>query len=226
MRLFQHLLFAFALCGFGFTAAAGASPADPKSGVEYKTLAQPQHTDAAPGKIEVLEFFSYTCPHCYSFEPVLVAWLKKNADKVSFRRVHVSHHAIDMALQRAYVTFEAMGVAEQVHPKLFAAFHVDKERLGNDAAIVEWLPKAGIARDKYVGMANSFGLQGRITRARKLNQAYNIQEWPMIAIGGRYLTSPYMAGGAPELNLDEPQQQIAALQVMDHLLAKARAENK
>ncbi len=224
MRLFKHLLFALALCGL--TATASASPADPKSGAEYRTLAQPQHTEAAPGKIEVLEFFSYTCPHCYSFEPVLAAWLKKNADKVSFRRIHVNHHPIDATLQRTYAAFEAMGIADQMHPKLFAAFHVDKERLVNDQAIVEWLPKAGVAPDKYVAVANAFGLQARINRARKQNQAYQIEEWPMVAIGGRYLTSPYMAGGKPELNLDEPQQQAAALQVMDHLLAKARAENK
>lgn len=223
MRLFQHLLFALAVCGFASTGVA--APAAPKNGVEYKTLAQPQNTDAG-GKVEVIEFFSYTCPHCNSFDPVLADWVRKNADKIVFKRVHVGHHDIDASLQRAYVTFEAMGIAEQVHPKVFAALHVERERLVDDNSIVAWLPKAGVATDKYIAVTNSFGLRARINRAREKLQAYQIEEWPMVAIGGRYLTSPYMAGSAMRPAPNEAQQQAAALQVMDHLVARARAENK
>ena len=222
MRLFQHLLFAFAVCGFA--SSAGAAPAAPKNGVEYRTLARAQNTDAG-SKVEVLEFFSYTCAHCHSFDPVLKDWVRKNADRVVFKRVHVSHGEINAALQRAYLTFEAMGIAEQVHPKVFAALHVERERLVDDSSIVAWLPKAGVAADKYVAVANSFGVRARMTRAREKLQAYQIEEWPMIAIGGRYLTSPYIAGSASP-GLSEAQQQVAALQVMDHLVARARAENK
>ncbi len=223
MRLFQHLLFALALCGL--TSAAQASPANPVSGTDYITLSQAQNTDAA-GKVEVIEFFSYQCPHCYGFEPLVATWVKANADKIVFKRVHVGHTQGEAVLQRAYVTFEAMGVTEQVHQKLFNAIHVDRERLANDAALVAWLPKAGIAPEKFVAVANSFGINARINRAREKVQAYQIDQWPMIAIGGRYLTSPYTAGGKVVPEMTEPQQQIAAIQVMNHLLAKARAEAK
>lgn len=223
MRLFQPLLLALALCGF--THAAVAAPAAPKNGVEYKTLAQAQNTDAG-AKVEVIEFFSYTCPHCHSFDPILTEWVRKNADKVAFKRVHVGHGEIDAALQRAYLTFEAMGITEQVHPKVFAALHVERERLVDNGSIVAWLPKAGVATDKYIAVTNSFGIRARLNRAREQLQAYQIEEWPMIAIGGRYLTSPYLAASAMRTGPNEAQQQVAALQVMDHLVAKARAENK
>ena len=223
MRLFQHLLFALALCGM--TSATHASPSNPVSGTDYITLSRAQNTDAV-GKVEVIEFFSYQCPHCYGFEPLVAAWVKANADKIVFKRVHVGHTATEAALQRAYVTFEAMGVADQVHQKLFDAIHVERERLVSDAAIVEWLPKAGVARAKFQGVANSFGITSRINRAREKVTGYQIDQWPMIAIGGRYLTSPYTAGGKVVPELSEPEQQLAAIQVMNYLLLKARTEIK
>ena len=223
MRLFQHLLFALALCGM--TSAAHASPSNPVSGTDYITLSRAQNTDAV-GKVEVIEFFSYQCPHCYGFEPLVAAWVKANADKIVFKRVHVGHTATEAALQRAYVTFEAMGVADQVHQKLFDAIHVERERLVSDAAIVEWLPKAGVARAKFQGVANSFGITSRINRAREKVTGYQIDQWPMIAIGGRYLTSPYHAGGQGNNPPHEIEQQKMALQVMDFLVTRAKTAKK
>lgn len=223
MRLIQKLLFALAVCGFTASAAT-ASPAEPKNGIDYRTLAEVQNTDAG-NKVEVTEFFSYNCPHCNVFEPVLAAWVKKNADKVVFRRVHVALLGGDAALQRTFLTLEALGLVEQNHMKLFDAVHQERMRISNDDAVFAWAVKAGLDREKFIGAYRSFGLQSKVNRAQSAVQAYKIDSWPMIAVGGRYLTSPHVAGsGTPGLN--ELQQQQAALQVVDHLVAKVKSEKK
>ena len=222
MRLIQNLLFALAICGL--TAAASASPAAPKDGAEYRTLPEVQNTDSG-NKVEVTEFFSYNCPHCNIFEPVLAAWVKKNADKIVLKRVHVALLGGDVALQRTYLTLETMGLAEQNHVKLFDAVHQQRMRISDDETAFAWAGKAGLDRDKFISTFRSFGLQSKVNRSQALTRAYKVDSWPMIAIGGRYLTSPYVAGSATP-GLDEPQQQQAALQVMDYLVAKVKAEKK
>jgi thiol:disulfide interchange protein DsbA len=223
MRLIQTLLFALTLCGL--SAGASASPADPKSGNEYETLAEAQPTSGS-AKVDVIEFFSYSCPHCKVFDPLLEAWVRKNADKVSFKRVHVAFHGPDAALQRMYLTMEAMGITEKVHPKVFVAIHEENQRVNSDEAVFDLMAKNGIDRAKFIGVYRSFGAQSWVNRAQATVGAYNINQWPMIAVGGRYLTSPYYTSrNNPSLNT-EPAQQQAALQVMDHLVAKVKAEKK
>ncbi len=223
MRLIQNLLFALAVCGLN-AAGAGASPAEPKDGVEYRTLPEALNTDGGK-KIEVIEFFSYNCPHCNVFEPVVAGWVKKNADKISFKRVHVALLGGDGALQRSYVTLEAMGLAEQNHQKLFDAVHQQRLRISDDEAVFDWAAKAGLDRDKFIAAYRSFGVQARVNRAQTMVTSYKIDSWPMVAINGHYLTSPFLSGrGTP--GLGEPELQLTALQVMDYLLAKSKAEKK
>jgi thiol:disulfide interchange protein DsbA len=223
MRLIQNLLFALALCGVA--AGAAASVTAPVSGGEYLTLPEPQNTDAG-AKVEVTEFFSYGCPHCNLFEPVLAAWVRKNQDKIVFKRVHVALHGGDAALQRLYSTFEAMGVAEQQHDKVFAAVHEQRLRLTTDEAVFDWAEKAGLDRAKLTATYRSFGTQARVNRAQGMTKAYQIGHWPMIAVGGRYMTSPFQAGSTSKPQLGEAEGQQAALKVMDFLVAKAQAEKK
>ena len=222
MRLIQNLLFALSVCGFS-AGGAFASPAAPKSGVEYETLSPAQSTDAG-GKVEVIEFFSYSCPHCNRFDPLLAAWVKRNADKVAFKRVHVALHASDVSLQRMYLTMDAMGITEKYHPKVFTAVHSEMQRLNTDEEVFNWMEKNGTERAKFIGVYRSFGAQSWVNRSNNLVRAYGIDSWPMVAIGGRYLTSPYYAGRGSPAPANETEQQQTALQVMDFLVAKAKAE--
>lgn len=228
MRLIRNLLFAFAVCGIA--AGASALPTAPKSGVEYETLPQSLRTDTG-NKVEVIEFFSYSCPHCSALEPKLAIWLKQNADKVAFRRVHVAFHPSDVALQRLYLTLESMGLTEQYHQKIFDAIHDQRvTRMSTDEQVFDWVEKNGIERAKFMGVYRSFGAQSWVTRAQTLVRAYNVESWPMIAIGGRYMTSPHYASrGLPQQHQhqhNEAELHKDALQVMDHLVAKAKSEMK
>lgn len=229
MRLIQNLLFALTVCGFAASGAI-ATPAAPKSGVEYETLAQSLRTDTG-NKVEVIEFFSYSCPHCNALEPKLAIWLKQNADKVAFKRVHVAFHASDTSLQRLYLTLESMGLVEKYHQKVFDAIHDQQvSRLNTDELVFDWVEKNGIERAKFMGVYRSFGAQAWVNRAQALVRAYNVESWPMIAIGGRYMTSPHYASrGQPHQHQHqhgEAELHQGALQVMDHLVAKAKSEMK
>jgi thiol:disulfide interchange protein DsbA len=222
MRLIRTLLCAAAI---GFSAVASAAGADPKNGVEYLTLPEVQNTDAG-NKVEVTEFFAYYCPHCYRFEPLLAAWVQKQGANIVFKRVHVSGGASVLPQQRLFYTLDALGMVPQYHQKVFDAMHVERLRLSNDQAVLDWAGKAGIDQAKFAGAWSSFGLQAKLRRAERMMGEYRIDQWPMVAIDGRFLTSPSLAGEGSKAPQTEEQQQQAALQVMDYLVAKAKAEKK
>lgn len=223
MRLIQNLLFALALSGVA--ASANASADKPVSGREYLILPETQNTEAGK-KIEVTEFFTYSCPHCNAFEPAVVAWTAKNKEKIIFKRVHVSFSTGDVALQRLYATLEAMGIAEQHHPEVFEAVHVKRSRLNTDETIFDWAQTAGLDRVKFTEAYRSFGTQARVNRFNAMSGAYMINQWPMIAVDGRFMTSPYQVGSAVNPALSEADGQTGAIKVMNFLVARALAEKK
>lgn len=223
MRLLRHLLSACLL--LGFAVAAGASSVTPKDGVQYQTLPTAQPTDSGK-KIEVIEFFAYYCPHCHAFEPMLAAWVKQQGDNIVFRRVHVPRDASVAPQQRLFYTLESMGVLDQYHDKVFAAMHVERLRLNQDEQVFDWAAKAGLDRARFVDTYRSFGVQAKVRRANAMMDAYHISSWPAVAIDGRFLTSPGLANGGASEARSEAQQQQAALQVMDYLVAKAKADKK
>ncbi|MGK5026579.1 thiol:disulfide interchange protein DsbA/DsbL [Janthinobacterium sp. RB2R34] len=223
MRFLKKVLLAAALCG----AAAGAfaSPAEPKNGVEYETLATAQPTEAGK-KIEVTEFFAYYCPHCNALEPQLAAWVKKQGDNIVFKRVHVSRDPSVAPQQRLFFTLQAMGLLDQLHAKVFHAMHVEHNRLNTDEAVFDFVARQGVDRQKFIDTYRSMGISGRIRHADSMMQGYNVTFWPMIAIDGRYITSPSQADQASQSAKNEEQLNAQALTVMDVLVAKAKAEKK
>lgn len=216
-------MFSAALLSLTVLASNGAIAADYKNGADYTTLPEAQNTDAA-NKIEVTEFFAYYCPHCARFEAPLQAWVKKNAANIVFRRVHVSGGGSVAVQQRLFYTLDSLGMLEQYHQKVFDAMHVERNRLASEEAVFEWAQKAGIDRAKFIEAWNSFGLQAKQRRANAMMSAYRIDQWPMVAIDGRFMTSPSQAGEGDKSLQTEEQLQQGALQVMDFLVAKAKAE--
>ncbi|WP_426194285.1 thiol:disulfide interchange protein DsbA/DsbL [Massilia sp. DWR3-1-1] len=224
MRSLPALLGAV-LLGLASLAASGARAADYKSGTHYLTLPEAQNTDAA-NKVEVTEFFAYYCPHCARFEASLQAWAKNNAASIVFRRVHVSGGGAVAVQQRIFYTLDALGIVEANHQKAFDAIHVERNRLATEEAAFEWAQKAGIDRARFVEAWNSFGVQAKLRRANAMMAAYRVDYWPVVAIDGRFMTSPSLAGEADKALQTEEQMQQGALQVMDFLVAKAKAEKK
>lgn len=154
----------------------------------YVTLGQAIPADSL-GKTEVLEFFSYSCPHCAVMEPLVENWQGQFGENVVLKRVPVAFNAGMADLQRTYFVFESLGRLD-LHPKLFNAIHKEKQALFDKKAIKKWAEKNGISADDFDKTYDSFGVQTKTNRANDLLRLYQIQGTPSLAIGGKYVTSP------------------------------------
>jgi thiol:disulfide interchange protein DsbA len=218
--MLRRLLLATALLTLG--GITFAAPAAPKEGVQYKVL--PQKLETPAGKqVEVIEFFAYYCPHCNVFEPLLADWVKKQGNNIVFKRVHVAGGARVLPQQRLFYALDALGLVGQYHTKAFAAMHQQGLSFRNDEEVIDWAVKSGIDRARFVDAYNAFGTQAKVRRAAAMMNEYQVDHWPMIAIDGRFLTSPSMANPEGSAAQTETEQQQVALQVMDALVEKAKA---
>ena len=182
----------------------------PAEGKDYVRLAQPVPMPSS-GKIEVVEFFGYWCPHCNTFEPSLEAWSRKLPADVAFRRVPVAFSAPQEPYAKIYFTLEAMGLLEQMHRKVFAAIHVQRQQLEKESDILAFMTANGVDAAKFSEIYKSFTVASKFKQARQLADAYRIDGVPTLGIHGRFFTSPSLAGGSDQ-----------ALRVADQLIQRAR----
>jgi thiol:disulfide interchange protein DsbA len=211
----RFLIFFLAL----WTQVSFAAPNSPKEGAEYMTLPVPQPVQASGKKIEVLEFFMYHCPACNELEPDLSDWVKRQGDKISFRRVHIPHTGANDPEAHLFLTLEAMKIAESLHGKVMQTWHVDRKQLKSDADNLDWAVKAGLDKAKFLESYNSFSV---MTKLRNLSQnisGYQVEGTPTLVVNGRFLTTPSMVY---EANRDIPRaaRYKAFFQVVDALLTK------
>lgn len=167
--------------------AAWSAQAQFTAGVEYRELSPAQPSDTV-GKIEVIEFFWYGCPHCYNFEPVIEPWVKKLPKDVQFRRIPAIFNDEWEQASRAYYALEAIGEGERLHKPLFDAIHQStKLKVTNEAALTDWLGKQGVDTKKFAAAYRSFSVEGKVKRAKQLTQAYKIEGVPAMAVNGKYV---------------------------------------
>ncbi|MCV2360691.1 thiol:disulfide interchange protein DsbA/DsbL [Paucibacter sp. TC2R-5] len=216
----QRRFFNAGLAGLAGIAAVGApglgqAQSDkPVEGKHFLRLAQPLASAGAEGKIEVFEFFLYTCPHCFAFDPALSAWSKTLAPDVSLRRIHVGVGAMHKLHQRLFYALESLGRLGDLHEQVFKALQIEKLDLSSEKAITAWAVGKGLDGAKFGAAFNSFGAQTRLGQSTKLAEAYRADGVPALGVAGRFLTSPSMAGGIPQ-----------ALVVADHLIKLARSKS-
>jgi len=188
----------------GHAQAAGAFQA----GVNYTKLEKPVTVDTAAGQIEVLEFFAYTCIHCYRFEPDFDRWAKAQPKNVVVRRIPVAFNPSMEPLQRLYFALETMDLIDRLHSKVFAAFHQDRLRLLDDNSITAWMAKQGIDMAAFNNAFKGFSAAGRARRASQLTDAYGLEGTPALGVAGQF----YIPGQGPK-----------TLQIADELMRGLRA---
>ncbi len=173
---------------------------------------------APAGKIEVVEFFWYGCPHCHAFEPTLEPWVRHLPADVVFRRVHVGFRPNFEPLQRLYVTLESMGKVDALHRKIFNAIHQQGARLDKPEAVIDFVVANGLDRAEFTALFNSFAVQSKARQGKQLSESYKIDGVPALGVHGRYMTSPSMAGqGQPE-----SEGQAMVLELVDQLVGRIR----
>lgn len=203
-----------AVCTVLATAALGAPLAalaqHLRSGVDYVVLKSELPVET-PGKIEVIEFFWYGCPHCYTLEPLIETWQKKLPPDAQFRRVPAVFNprwAQDAAI---FYAFEALGVSDRLHRPLFDAIHRDGLRTDSAEAFGQWLQRQGVDTKKFDEVVRSFGVQSKVRRAAQLSVAYRIDGTPAMAVQGRYT-----------VGAEQSRTQKAMLDTVDHLIGLVR----
>lgn len=201
---------ALGLMGSPLTHAQGPSTAITE-GIDYLSLDKRVPTESAKGKIEVIEFFWYSCPHCNAFEPRFENWLKNVPKDVEVKRVPVKFRDDFEPQQRMYYVLEALGKIESHHGLVFRAIHTERQNLSGAEALATWAEKNGIPKAKFMELYNSFAVVTKAKRAAQLQDAFKVQGVPALGINGRFYTDGSLAGSMEK-----------ALQVTEFLLGEIR----
>jgi thiol:disulfide interchange protein DsbA len=208
--------FSLAAASLGLLPLAGGARAQgrpPKAGTDYIVLGKRAPVDTPAGKVEVVEFFSYNCPHCAAFEPRLESWVKQLPADVAFKRIPVPFVGNDTEVkQRLYYTLDALGKVDEFQMKLFQAIHQQRLPLFGDAAVLDWAGKQpGLDGKKFADLFKSFSVAGKAKRATQLTGDYQVAGVPALGVAGRWYVDGDTAGTLER-----------ALEVTGLLIAEAR----
>lgn len=180
-------------------------------GKHYKRVEQSKTVDG--NKIEILEFFWYGCPHCYSFEPYLNEWKKGKPNNVEFIRVPATFQPLWELHARAYYALQMLDAGEKIHPKFFSEIHNNKNYMKTFDALASFVQKHGVERSEFIDAMNSFSVESNVRKARKLVDGYSISGVPAVAVNGKYLISASMAGSYDNM-----------IKIINYLIAKESAQ--
>ena len=182
----QLLVPVVAVAAIALVTAAVASTA-PVEGRDYSLLRTPQRPESS-AKVEVIEFFSYGCPHCADVNPQLPAWSGKLPKDTAFLKVPVGFGRASWSnLARAYYALQSTGDLERLDQPLFDAIHKQRVPLQDEASIAAWVRKQGGDADAFTTAYRSPGVATKVARAEELVRRYQIMEVPRFVVGGRYL---------------------------------------
>ncbi len=205
----RHLLLAVSTVPCLAFAQAVSAPKELK---DFRPVSPPQPVENG-NKIEVLEFFQYTCPHCMSYEPVLEGWRKRLPADVEYRRIPISWDQTNLPHVRTYFTLEALGKVNELHTKVFRAVQLQRQPMLKPDEIADFMASNGIDRKQWLDAYNSFSVGARANRAGQVWRAYKIDGTPAMAVDGKWVTAPSMVGSRE-----------GSLTVLDYLIQRARSE--
>src|SRR5882762_11105518 len=181
-------------------------------GTDYRKIEPPQPT-TSPGKIEVIEFFSYMCPHCKEFHPLVTTWAAKLPKNVVFRRVPVGFNRPPwINLARAYYALQASGDLDKLDGPLFGAIHEEHLQLYDEQSLADWVAKNGGSAEKFAAAYTSFGVNNQTVQADQMVEHYRIEAVPTMVVNGE--------NAAMGKNFAE------ILANTDHLIAQVQTEGR
>ena len=176
-------------------------------------LIKPSVATTNPKKVEVVELFWYTCPHCYYFDNnYLKAWLKNKPSNVEFIQMPAVYDLSPnrTVFAKAFYTAEALGVLDKVHEPMFRAIHKEKRRINNPKALRAIFAKyAGVSADDFNMVYNSFFINMKLRRAKELTKKYGIRGVPAVIVNGKYRLGAQLAGGYDNM-----------MEIINHLIKK------
>jgi len=180
-------------------------------GEHYVVLDRPVPT-RDNSKVEVVEMFSYGCPHCYEFETSIKAWSKQQSGDVDFW-VFPAVWNKSMALYAgAFYAARELKVEQKIHMPLFTAIVVEQKSIRNESDLAEFFAKHGVDKKAFTDAFNSDEVKTRVKYAEERVRLYKPVGVPEIVVNGKYRIDRMHAGGLEEM-----------LAVADYLVKKERA---
>ena len=178
--------------------AAMAMPLAYVEGVHYKPTAKRLAT-SDKDIVEVVEMFSYSCPHCFRFEPQVMEWKKTLPENVKFVQVPAIFRDSWLQLAKVYYTAEKMGELEKLQPLIFNAIHVDKRRLQTEDQLLDFVAEQGIDREVFAKEMKSMSVTRKVKEALLLSQTSGITGVPSMIVNGKYIVDGPMAGSMEDV---------------------------
>ena len=180
-------LAAAALFALSSTTLSGTASAAVEAGRDYAPLHQPQKPEVPANQTEVIEFFSFACPHCYESNRQLLAWAGKLPANVTFRQVPVGFDKPGwVPLARAAYAIQATGDFARLETPLFDAIHKERLPLFDEQSITAWMVKHGVDGAKFTAAYNSFGVNTRMAQNQRTVIGYEVALVPALVVDGRY----------------------------------------
>ncbi|MGI9307236.1 MAG: thiol:disulfide interchange protein DsbA/DsbL [Gammaproteobacteria bacterium] len=166
-----------------------------REGADYILLDPPQPTRAPEGKVEMLEFFNFSCPHCFNMQEPFARW-QKETDLSDVALVHqpVIFASAGGHYARLYYTLEALGLEENLYRKVFNAIHRERRLINSRDRLAEWLAEQGADRDNAAKVYDSFSVKTKVARAERIAKSYGVNSTPQIAVAGKYLLTSRVTG--------------------------------
>lgn len=172
------------------SALAAPAPAALVEGKDYDVIEQPGPFAPLAGRIEVVEMFGYTCPHCAHFEPQLEAWAKKLPKDVRFTPVPAAFGGTWDSFARAYYAADQLGVAKRSHAAMFTALHeagsLPMQNVSPDE-LAGFYAAYGVKADAYTAALKSDAVEQKIKYARAFAQRTKVPGTPALLVNGKYL---------------------------------------
>lgn len=162
-------------------------------------------------KIEVVEMFSYGCPHCYEFEPLIRDWSSKQAGDIDFSFVPAIWNKPMELYARAFLVAHALNVVDEIHQPLFTAIVIEQRSIKDESDLAEFFAVRGVDRDAFTGTFNSMLVDMQVKQIAERVRRYSPAGVPEIVVNGKYRVDRMRAGGQSQM-----------LDVVDFLIEKER----
>lgn len=191
--------------------SAAAAKSKFVAGQDYEVVKPAQPTSAGPGEVEVLEFFMYTCPHCFNFEPHMNNYIADKPSYVKVQRVPVMFNDVAVLHARAYYTADILGVLDKTHLPMFEEIHINRNMLSSESELEDFFASHGVEREKFRGTFKSFAVEGKLKKGATAAQRLKITSVPFVAINGKYKTA-----GSMTKSYDKVIEVIEDLTALEH----------
>ena len=169
-------------------------------GKDFAVVNPKAPVEAPAGKIEVVEFFWFNCPHCFHFEAMLNPWVAKLPAHVAYRKVPVGFNPSFVPQQKLYYALEGLKLLDTIHPKVFQAVHAERINLSKEEQIMDWMAKQpGVDMAKFKEMYNSFSVANQVKKASQLQLEYDVEGVPAMGVAGQFYTDGGKAGSMPNV---------------------------